>query len=197
MDTVWGDEHPTKTQEVTKRTNRIAFPDTFERRVIFTPKTSWSIPWALASACDCGHDGCMIQINDDVTIEANELEFEYARSSGPGGQNVNKVETKATLRFSLADSCALTEEQKELIRERLPGRITKKDVLRVMCQRHRTREANRKECLDRFAWLLAEALTEDPERRPTRVPRKTKRRRLENKKHRSRLKATRGKVERE
>jgi len=139
----------------------------------------------------------MIRINDAVTIETGELDFEYARSSGPGGQNVNKVETKATLRFSLTDTNSLTQEQKDLVRERLPGRITKKDVLRVMCQRHRTREANRRECLERFAGLLAEALTEDPERRPTRVPRKTKRRRLENKKRRGRLKVSRGPVERE
>ena len=139
----------------------------------------------------------MIQINDDVEIDSKELDFEYARSSGPGGQNVNKVETKATLRFSLAKTDSLTDDQKDLIKERLPGRITKHDVLRVTCQRHRTREANRKECLDRFASLLAEALTEDPERRPTRVPRKTKRRRLENKKHRGRVKALRGPVHRE
>ena len=139
----------------------------------------------------------MIRINDAVSIDDNELLFEYARSSGPGGQNVNKVETKATLRFSLTETTSLTDEQKYLIRDRLPGRITKKDVLRVTCQRHRTREANRKECLDRFASLLAEALTEDPERRPTRVPRKEKRRRKDDKKHRGRVKALRGPVERE
>ena len=139
----------------------------------------------------------MIQINDTVTVGDSELDFEYARSSGPGGQNVNKVETKATLRFSLAESTSLDDEQKDLIRERLPGRITKKDVLRVTCQRHRTREANRRECLERFASLLADALTEDPERRPTRVPRKAKRRRLEDKKRRSRLKVSRGPVDRD
>ncbi len=139
----------------------------------------------------------MIRINEAVAIDASELDFEYARSSGPGGQNVNKVETKATLRFSLTETTSLTDEQKDLIRERLPGRITKKDVLRVMCQRHRTREANRRECLARFATLLAEALTEDPKRHPTRVPRQAKRRRLENKKRRSRLKASRGPVDRE
>jgi ribosome-associated protein len=137
----------------------------------------------------------MVRINDDVTIDPNELVFEYARSSGPGGQNVNKVETKATLRFSLALTTALTEEQKDLIRERLPGRITKKDVLRVMCQRHRTREANRRECLERFTLLVREALIQDPERRPTRVPRKEKLRRRDSKIRRSRLKASRSRVE--
>ncbi len=139
----------------------------------------------------------MIRINDAVEIDAHELDFEYARSSGPGGQNVNKVETKATLRFSLAETTSLTDTQKDLVRERLPGRITKKDVLRVMCQRHRTREANRRECLARFASLLAGALADGPERRPTRGPRKAKRRRLEDKKWRGRLKASRGPVDRE
>lgn len=137
----------------------------------------------------------MIRVNDAVAVDSGELLFEYARSSGPGGQNVNKVETKATLRFDLGATVSLTDEQKDLIRERLPGRITKNDVFRVSSQRHRTREANRRECLERFAFLLADALTEDPERLPTRVPRKTKRRRLEDKKRRSRLKASRGPVE--
>ena len=139
----------------------------------------------------------MVRINDEVSIELGELDFEYARSSGPGGQNVNKVETKATLRFSLGPTPSLTDEQKDRIRERRPGRITKKDVLRVTSQRHRTREANRRECLDRFAFLLADALTEDPERRPTRVPRKEKRRRKDDKKHRGRIKALRGPVDAE
>lgn len=139
----------------------------------------------------------MIRINDGVSIDENELLFEYARSSGPGGQNVNKVETKATLRFSLQSSTVLTDEQKELIRDRLPGRITKQDVLRVTCQRHRTREANRRECLDRFASLLADALAVDPERHPTRVPRREKQRRKENKKRRGKIKALRKPVESE
>jgi ribosome-associated protein len=137
----------------------------------------------------------MVRISDDVTIDENELAFEFARSSGPGGQNVNKVETKATLRFSLEQTTSLTHEQKDLIRERLAGRITKKDVLRVMCQRHRTREANRRECLERFATLLADALAVEAERKPTRVPRKEKHRRRDTKKRRGRLKTSRGPVE--
>jgi ribosome-associated protein len=143
------------------------------------------------------HHETMITITDEVEIDEQELSFEYARSSGPGGQNVNKVETKVTLRFSLAATRSLNSEQKQLIGDRLRGRITKDGVMRVVCQRHRTREANRKECLDRFAALLAAALEIDPDRKPTRVPKSSRRRRVENKKRRSRVKKMRRRVTRD
>jgi ribosome-associated protein len=133
----------------------------------------------------------MPRINDELTINDDELNFEFARSSGPGGQNVNKVETKVRLLFDMRDSRSLTPEQRTLIEERLSTRITKDGILHVSSQRHRSREANRKATVDRFVELLAEALTEDEPRLKTKVPKAQRKRRLESKRRRSQKKAMR------
>ena len=136
-----------------------------------------------------------VQIRDDLTIPESDLVFETSTSSGPGGQNVNKVETRVTLRFDLKGSDSLTEEQKEMIREELATRITKAGVLRVVCQAHRTQAANRKEAVERFRTLLDRALTPETERKRTKVPRWAKRRRLRKKRRRGEIKKKRGKVD--
>jgi ribosome-associated protein len=130
----------------------------------------------------------MAQITEDLEIPEEELTFLTSRSGGPGGQNVNKLETKVTLRFDLAGSPRLSEEQRQRIRERLATRITRDGVLQVSSQRHRTQAANREAAVARFAELVGEALQEETPRKPTKVPRAVKRRRLEDKRRRSETK---------
>ena len=134
----------------------------------------------------------MPRIDDELVIDDAELRFEFARSSGPGGQNVNKVETKVRLLFDVRSSPSLTPEQRSRIEERLATRITRNGVLHVASQRHRSREANRRATVERFTELIADALEEEEPRLPTKVPRKARKRRLEEKRRQSRKKALRG-----
>ena len=126
-----------------------------------------------------------------VRIAEEELDFTYSRSSGPGGQNVNRVETRVTLLFDVHGSECLSESQKHRIAGRLATRINREGILRVVSQRHRTREANRRAAVERFEELLTEALKRQRPRRKTRVPRAAKRRRLEGKRRRGELKQLR------
>ena len=132
-----------------------------------------------------------MKIDERTSIADEEITFKASRSSGPGGQNVNKVESRVTLLFDLDASSSLDEEQKVAIRSRLGSRINKEGVLRVVSQRHRTQAANRNAARERFEILLREALAERPERRPTHVPGAAKRRRREEKRRRSDLKRQR------
>lgn len=132
-----------------------------------------------------------VRIDDSLLIPREELTFTTARSSGPGGQHVNKVETRVTLRFDVAASPSLDEEQRRRIREALATRINKAGVLLVSAQAHRSQLANRELAVERFAALLRDALAETPERRPTRPSRTARRRRLEIKRRRGRLKRER------
>jgi ribosome-associated protein len=141
--------------------------------------------------CRMGHNVGMPRINETLVIDDDELRFEFARSSGPGGQNVNKVETKVRLLFDVSASGALTPEMRARIEERLKTRITKAGIMHVSSQRHRTREANRKATIERFVELIAGALEADKPRKKRRVSKAQKARRLESKKRRARKKAMR------
>jgi ribosome-associated protein len=133
----------------------------------------------------------MIAIEAELTIPDDELSFVTSRSGGPGGQNVNKLETRVTVRFDVAGSPSLTEEQRAKILERLATRITRAGVLQVTSQKHRTQADNREAALERFAELLREALHEEAPRKPTRTPRAAKRRRIESKRRQGQRKRER------
>ena len=133
----------------------------------------------------------MIPIDDNLAIPDEEVSFATSRSGGPGGQNVNKLETRVTLRFDLVGSASLSEEQKARLRERLATRITRDGVLQVSSQRHRSQGANRDAAVERFAELLRENLREEPPRKKTRPSRAAKARRLDEKRRQSQRKRER------
>jgi ribosome-associated protein len=124
-------------------------------------------------------------------IPGSELRFSASRSGGPGGQNVNKLNTKVELRFNVKDSSYLTEPEKERILEALKNRITAEGDLLIVSQSERTQQGNRRRAEERFFMLLASALTINPERRATAPTRASRLERLGEKKQRSRIKKLR------
>ena len=135
----------------------------------------------------------MIDITDDIFICEDELIFKASRSGGPGGQNVNKVNTRITLFFDVANCESFSDVQKRRILSRLATRADKNGLVRVASQRFRTQKANRRAAVERLQQLLAEALKTRPVRKKTRVPYAAKKRRLEEKRRRSLLKRQRAK----
>lgn len=135
----------------------------------------------------------MIEIKDGVFISAEELVFKRSRSSGPGGQNVNKVNTRVTVFFDVSNCPSLSAAQKKRILKKLAGRADKNGVIRVASQRHRRQKANQNAAVERLTELLKQALTRKPVRKKTKVPFSAIQRRLEEKKRRSLLKKERSK----
>lgn len=135
----------------------------------------------------------MIEIKKGIEISNEEIAFKFSRSSGPGGQNVNKANTRVTLLFDIANSTSFSDIQKKQILERLASRAGKNGVIRVVSQQHRTQKANRDAVIERLRGLLTEALRKEPARKKTIVPRQARQKRLEKKKRRSVLKQQRAK----
>jgi ribosome-associated protein len=133
----------------------------------------------------------MIHITDHISIDERELEERFIRASGPGGQNVNKLNTAVQLRFDVRHSPSLRDDVRARL-ERLAGqRLTNDGVLVITAQRHRTQERNRQDALDRLIELIRRAAVTPKPRRPTKPTKGSRERRLQGKKQRSTIKGLR------
>ena len=121
----------------------------------------------------------------------SELSFKAVRSSGAGGQNVNKVSSKVVLTFDLKNSQALTEEEKLLVETKLPSRLTTDLVLILNCDEDRSQFRNKEIVTKRFLELIKNALLVPKERKPTRIPKSVIRKRIKDKKTVSEVKKNR------
>ena len=129
-------------------------------------------------------------VNDKLSIPEMYLHFQSSRSSGPGGQNVNKLNTRMTV-VDVPSCPALTDSQKQRILKKLSSYADKDGGLHISSQRHRSQHANRLDALERLSALVAQAIKPPVKRRKTAVPRAAIRKRLEQKKKRSSIKKQR------
>ena len=127
----------------------------------------------------------------DIEALKSELTYKAVRSSGSGGQNVNKVASKVMLFFNLEDSTIFSEEEKERLRDFFSNRLNKQGVLIMSSDESRSQFRNKALVTQRFVELIEEGLKQDKERKPTKVPKAVKRKRLENKRKISEKKANR------
>ena len=135
----------------------------------------------------------MLIVNKRLQIPLRELEFAFARSGGPGGQNVNKVNTKATLRWAVATSPSLPEAVRERFLEKYRRRITKQGDVVIASQRFRDQGRNVADCLARLRYMLAEVAVARRPRKATRPTRASVERRLRRKQAQSKKKQMRRK----
>jgi ribosome-associated protein len=137
----------------------------------------------------------MLRVNDHITIEDWELTEQFVRSSGPGGQNVNKVASAVELRFEAERSPNLPDPVKKRLKRLAGRRWTEAGTLVIQCDEERSQARNRDIARERLAELIARAAVKPKKRIPTRPTLGSKKRRLKSKKVRGEVKALRGKVD--
>jgi len=134
----------------------------------------------------------MIRISHSISLDENDIDIDFVRASGPGGQNVNKLSTAAQLRYPV-HKARLPEDAQARLATLAGQRMTKDGVIVIHAQRFRTQERNRADAIDRLVELLREALIRPKPRRATRPTLGSKQRRLDGKKRRADIKSGRGK----
>ena len=139
----------------------------------------------------------MIQITNTIAINEDEIQEDFVRASGPGGQNVNKVSTAVQLRFDALHSPSLPEEVRNRLLQLAGKRITDDGVVIIEARRFRTQERNRQDALDRLVTLIRKAAVRPRTRRKTKPTRTSIEQRIDTKKRRGQTKQTRRCVEKE
>jgi ribosome-associated protein len=134
----------------------------------------------------------MIPITDTISIDDSELSESFVRSSGPGGQNVNKVSSAVQLRFDVRHSPSLPNDVAVRLMRLAGKRLTKEGVIVIVAQQHRDQTRNRADARERLFELIRQAAVRPVLRRATKVPKAQKRKRIEGKKHRGHIKSLRG-----
>jgi ribosome-associated protein len=133
----------------------------------------------------------MIPVTAHISIDEREIEENFLRASGPGGQNVNKLSTAVQLRFDVRHSPSLPHDVRARLESLAGSRLTRDGVLIINAQRHRTQLRNRQDALDRLIDLIRQAAIRPVKRRPTKPTRGSRERRIEGKKRRAGVKQMR------
>ena len=134
----------------------------------------------------------MIAVTNSIALDESELEFAFVRSSGPGGQNVNKVATAVQLRFNVVRSPSLPDDVRSRLIARAGKKLTRDGVLVITARRFRTQERNRTDAIERLVEMIRTAATPPKRRRRTKPTRASKLGRVEQKRRRSSTKRLRG-----
>lgn len=139
----------------------------------------------------------MIRVTESIALEDDELQEEFIRSSGPGGQHVNKAATGVQLRFNAAGSPSLPEDVRERLIRLARGRATDEGIVIIEAKRYRSQDRNRKDARDRLVKLIQAAAAPPRPRKKTRTPPASRRRRLETKHRQGETKRLRRRIETE